>query len=77
MNKFNIDLFTVTEDGLTTEASDLNIGKAPASLEVVGEHYKQQFSLDHIERDREGELLAWHYKATNPSVAVKLVVFND
>jgi hypothetical protein len=76
-------LFTYKDGVLSAEASDLTLGghlDSRAEREgfwVRSERTGEQrfFVPAGVERDREGDVVAWHFKCWSP--LLKLVIFND
>lgn len=79
MTNLDLDLFHWHSDTqtLTAEISSLGLGTPPTQMEVTNNKSKRfrKFQYVRTEKDREGEIQAWHYIGTDSPL--KLIIWND
>lgn len=79
MNTLDLNLFSWHSDTqtLSAEISTLQLGTLPKSLIIANKKSGQsrEFNYVRTEKDREGDVQAWHYQGNNHPL--KLIIWND
>lgn len=78
MQCYSVDKFNFSKEGYVTEASDLGLAPGAVPREIGITHRSgvvSRFVFNHVERDREGDVISFNYKSILGKDQVK--IFND